>query len=250
MGENSRAVIEERVSSHSPGILRNAGIQLFLDPGAQLTFSHWQDLHTENRNFLSLDAHLQRDSRLELFTGLLGSAFTRTDINCRLLEPGGSADIRGAYLAREHQHFDQYTRQIHLAPHTESNMLHKGAVAGRARAVNQGLIRISPEGQQTVAYQSSRNLLLSPRAEADVIPALEIETDDVSCSHGAAAGTVDEEMVYYLTSRGLSRSDAVLLLVGGFLEESLLNLRETTHRFFRERFEKVLGELTEIREPA
>jgi Fe-S cluster assembly protein SufD len=111
-----------------------------------------------------------------------------------------------------------------VAPHAKSDLLYKGALDGNARSVFRGIIKVHKGAQQTDAYQTNRNLLLSPHARADSLPNLEIEADDVRCSHGATVGQLDQEHLFYLMSRGLSRTQAERLVVLGFLGEVLSRL--------------------------
>jgi Fe-S cluster assembly protein SufD len=114
------------------------------------------------------------------------------------------------------QHFDLHTLQKHLTDHTTSDLLIKGCLKDRARSIYQGLIQVAEGAQRTDAYQANRNLLLSDTARADSIPGLEILANDVRCTHGATIGTVDEEQMYYLMSRGLPGNEAQRLIVEGF----------------------------------
>ena len=119
------------------------------------------------------------------------------------------------------QRFDHHTLQNHAAAHARSDLLFKGALTGSARSVFRGLIRVAEGAQLTDAYQTNRNLLLSEDARAVTLPNLEIEADDVRCSHGATVGQVDEAQLFYLMSRGLARAEAERLLVLGFFDEVL-----------------------------
>jgi len=114
------------------------------------------------------------------------------------------------------QHFDLHTLQKHLVDHTTSDLLIKGCLKDRARSIYQGLIQVAEGAQRTDAYQANRNLLLSDTARADSIPGLEILANDVRCTHGATIGTVDEEQMFYLMTRGLPRNQAQRLIVEGF----------------------------------
>jgi len=130
----------------------------------------------------------------------------------------------GLYFGDGDQHFDFNTSQDHVEPNTGSDLLYKGALDGNSRAVFRGIIRVHPGAQRTDAYQTNRNLLLSRGARADSLPNLEIEADDVKCSHGATVGELDAEAKFYLMSRGLSRVQAERLVVLGFLGEVLSKL--------------------------
>ena len=166
----------------------------------------------------------QRDSKLDTLNVALGASVTRVDLNARLLGPGANSDMLGLYFGDDDQHFDFNTSQDHVAEHTSSDLLYKGALDGASRAAFRGIIRVLPGAQGTDAYQTNRNLLLSPESRADSLPNLEIEADDVKCSHGATVGQLDDEAKFYLMSRGLSLIQAERLVVLGFLGEVLAKL--------------------------
>jgi len=165
-----------------------------------------------------------RDSTLDTLNVSLGGSITRVDLNARLLGPGANSDMLGLYFGDGDQHFDHNTSQDHIAPNAYSDLLYKGAMDGSSRSVFRGIIRVAKGAQQTDAYQTNRNLLLSEHARADSLPNLEIEADDVRCSHGATVGQLDKEMLFYLLSRGLNRTQAERLVVLGFLGEVLSRL--------------------------
>ena len=111
------------------------------------------------------------------------------------------------------------TLQSHAAPHATSDLLYKGALTGNARAIFEGMIRVHPGAQKTNAYQANRNMLLSAGSRADSIPQLEIEANDVRCTHGATVGPINDDQLFYLMSRGIPREEALRLLVLGFFSE-------------------------------
>jgi Fe-S cluster assembly protein SufD len=133
--------------------------------------------------------------------------------------PGSSAKVTGAYAGAGRQHLDFDTTQEHAAAHTTSDLAFRGVLADRATAVWRGMIRVDPGAQQTDAFQESRNLLLSKRANADAIPGLEIEANDVRCTHAAAIAQIDPEQLFYLRTRGMPLPQAERLIIDGFLQE-------------------------------
>ena len=122
------------------------------------------------------------------------------------------------------QEFDQRTLQIHQAPNTKSDLLYKNALRGTAKTIFSGLIVVDPDAQKTDAYQSNRNLMLSEDAEANSLPGLEIQANDVRCTHGATSSRIDPEQEFYLQSRGIAKAAADELLIFGFFEEVLNRL--------------------------
>ena len=166
----------------------------------------------------------QRDSTLDTLNVSMGASTSRVDLNAQLLGPGANSDMLGLYFGDDTQHFDHNTSQDHVAPNTSSDLLYKGALDDQSRSVFRGIIKVHPKAQKTDAYQTNRNLLLSDEARADSLPNLEIQADDVRCSHGATVGQLDSESRFYLMSRGLTREQAERLVVMGFLGEVLSRL--------------------------
>lgn len=162
-----------------------------------------------------------RDAKITTLYTSFGADVARADVQCRLVAPGSHVDMLGLYIADGSQHFDNQTLQDHIAPHASSNLLFKGALNDTGRSVFRGLIRVHPKAQRTDAYQTNRNLILSDGARADSLPNLEIQADDVRCSHAATVGQLDEEEVFYLLSRGIPKAEAVRLVVFGFFAEVL-----------------------------
>ena len=143
----------------------------------------------------------------------------RTD--CHLVGRGATGNLSAVYFGHESQTLDFRTFQKHDAPHTNSNLLYKGAVGGHSRSVYTGLIRVEKDARGTNAFQTNRNLKLSETAWAESVPNLEIETNDVKCSHASTVGPVDEDQVFYLESRGIPTETAERLIVAGFFDEVL-----------------------------
>src|SRR5881397_377525 len=135
----------------------------------------------------------------------------------QLAGEGSSAKVTSAYAGHARQHLDFDTTQEHAAANTTSDLAFRGVLEGRATAVWRGMIKVDPGAQQTDAFQESRNLLLSKRAHADAIPGLEIEANDVRCTHAAAIAQIDKEQLFYLRSHGIPNDQATRLVIEGFL---------------------------------
>lgn len=205
-------------------MLTSSAVEVIAQDGAQVQYVAVQRLG-KGAFYQSVQRTLAgRDATLDTLNVALGGTTTRVDLNARLLGPGANSDMLGLYFGDEDQHFDFNTSQDHVAPNAGSDLLYKGALDGHSRAVFRGIIRVHKDAQRTDAYQTNRNLLLSPNARADSLPNLEIEADDVKCSHGATVGQLDEEARFYLQSRGLPRVQAERLVVLGFLGEVLARL--------------------------
>ena len=183
-----------------------------------------------------------RDTSLGGFNVALGGDLARADVTSHLDGPGSESEMLALWFGADDQHFDHHTLQHHAAPHAYSDLLYKGALEGRAESVFRGLIRVDEGAQLTDAYQTNRNLLLSEECHATTLPNLEIEADDVRCSHGATVGQVDPSMMFYLMSRGLTRAQAERLLVFGFFDEVLNRMTvEGARRRVREAIEEKIG---------
>ncbi len=170
----------------------------------------------------------------------LGGRLVRNDVNADLAGEGGSTVLNGLYLAEDEQHVDTHMRVEHMVPRCESHELYKGILDGRSSAVFNGLIRVRPGAQKTNAKQSNRNLLLSREAVANSNPQLEIFADDVKCTHGSTVGQLDDDAIFYLRSRGISREAATSILTYAFASEvvgriPVAPVRESLERVLFER---------------
>jgi Fe-S cluster assembly protein SufD len=164
-------------------------------------------------------ARVARDATLNSLVVGLGGGLLKVDVESHLHGPGASSEMLGLYFAADSQHMDFHTLQEHAAPHTTSDLLYKGAVRDGAKTVFAGLIRVHWGAQKTNAFQSNRNLILSEGARADSIPKLEIMANDLRCTHGSATSRLHEEHIFYLMSRGLTRAQAVRMIVEGFFAD-------------------------------
>jgi FeS assembly protein SufD len=204
--------------------------ELFVGTGAKVRFINVQDLGRQVYDLRRQTALLDRDSRLEWLTVNLGGRVSRSTQHTVLRQPGAEAVVTGLYLPDGRQQIAIDTLQDHVSGNCTSDLLYQGALLGRSRSVYEGTIRAWPNAQKTNAYQSNRNLLLSGKARADTLPRLEIEANDLRCSHGATVGRVDEGQVFYLMSRGIPREEAVRLIVEGFFRPSLDRLPQSLER--------------------
>ena len=201
--------------------------ELLVGEGARVHYINTQDLGQHVYDLRSQTVLMGRDSRLEWLTIVLGGRVSRSTQHTVLRAPGSEARVTGLYLPDGRQHVAFDTLQDHVAGNCTSDLLYQGALLGASRSVYEGTIRVWPGAQKTNAYQSNRNLLLSKKARADSLPKLEIEANDLRCTHGATVSPVDDDQVFYLMSRGIPRPDAVRLIVEGFFQPSLDRLPES-----------------------
>jgi Fe-S cluster assembly protein SufD len=206
--------------------LLNSVVELHVGQGATLRYVSTQDISERAWIFSSQRAQVERDGRLDWTALGFGSARGKVRMETKLAGPGSEARVTGGYAGGPGQHLDYDTTQEHAAPNTFSDLAFRGVLAAGATAVWRGMIRVDPDAQGTDAFQESRNLLLSPDAHADAIPGLEIEADDVRCTHAAAIAQIDRDQLFYLTSRGLDPAEAKQLIIEGFLESLVERLAE------------------------
>jgi Fe-S cluster assembly protein SufD len=214
----------------SPGdevdALLNSVVELNVGQAATLRYVNTQDISEKAWIFATQRAQVERDGRLDWTALGFGSARGKVRMETNLAGPGSEARVTGGYAGGRGQHLDYDTTQEHAAPNTNSDLAFRGVLAAGATAVWRGMIRVDPGAQQTDAFQESRNLLLSTEAHADAIPGLEIEADDVRCTHAAAIAQIDRDQLFYLTSRGLDPAEAKSLIIEGFLESLVERLAE------------------------
>jgi Fe-S cluster assembly protein SufD len=220
--ESRFTLIEEYTSPSSDlSSYTNAAVEIVVRDAARVEYVSVQNLSRATWHFASHHARVERDAELDWVAAGFGSAKGKIRIQNDLAGPGATSRVTGAYFADGSQHLDYDTFQEHVAPNTTSDFAFKGVLRDEARAVWRGMIRVEQEAQKTNAYQENRNLLLSKTAHADSIPGLEILANDVRCTHGATLGQVDRDQLFYLMTRGLSRSEAERLIVRGFFQDVL-----------------------------
>ena len=232
-----RASLEETPMIH-------ASVELIAEDGAQLRFASVQRWHRQTAAISTTRGRVGRDASIRVTTAAFGADLDKQRIDVDMSQNGGHADIRGLFVGDGKQHIEHVTRQYHNGVGATSDLLIRGVLTDESQAVQYGLIRITPEGQKTNAHQTMRNLLLDDGAGADPIPMLEIEADDVKCSHAAAVGPVDPDQLFYLQARGIPPKVAERMVVRGFLSEIADGVPD-------EHMREVIDELVEIQlEPA
>ena len=197
----------------------HAGIvEIQVTQSASMKFVELQSWGRHVWNFSHERARVERGGNLDWIFGAIGSRLTKNFSELDLAGEGAQGRMSGFYFTDGTQHLDHDTQQNHLAPHTTSDLLFKGALKGKSRSVWQGMIYVAPGAQKTDGYQANRNLVLSDGARADSIPGLEILADDVRCTHGATVGKLEQEPLFYLKSRGIPQAEAEKIVVEGFFD--------------------------------
>ena len=217
----SLELIETHVFGDDAGLLTNLVAQVNLGRGASLRHDRLQIGNVESRFIGRIETDIGEQAKLTQTLATLGGGFVRNEIAARLNGSEIEAQFNGLYLTRSGQHVDNVLKIDHTAPNSVSDQYYKGVLDGRAKAAFAGKIHVHQAAQQTNAYQTNNNLLLSPDAEINTKPELEIYADDVKCSHGATAGELDERELFYLRSRGLDPEAARTMLTFAFADEVL-----------------------------
>jgi Fe-S cluster assembly protein SufD len=201
------------------GHLVDAVVELLIADNAHVRYLSVQEHGARTWQIALQRAHIGRDASLRSSVVALGGDYARLRSESHLRGQGGESDLTAVYFGDGSQMLDFRTLQDHDAPHTRSDLLFKGAVEDTAQSVYSGLIRIRRDAQHANAFQTNRNLVLTEGAEAKSVPNLEIEADDVKCSHASTVGPVDEEQLYYLATRGVRPEEAERLVVLGFFDD-------------------------------
>lgn len=224
VGEEAEVSVVDRFASAGGEHLVDAAVELLLGDGARMRYLSVQEHGPHTWQIALQRAHLGRDATLRSAAVALGGDYARLRSESRLEGSGSESDLLAVYFGDGTQMLDFRTLQDHAAPHTRSNLLFKGAVEDRAHSVYSGLVRLRRGAQRSEAYQTNRNLVLTDGAGAESIPNLEIEANDVRCSHASAVGPVDDDQRYYLATRGIPPDEADRLIVMGFFDDVLSRL--------------------------
>ena len=223
-GEDSEVVVYDHHASADVDALVLPVSELRAGPASRLRYVHVQVLGPGVWQLGRQSSRAERDAAFSTAMVALGGDYARLEVESTLAGRGSSGEMLAVYFGEERQMHDFRSLQDHVAPRTTSNLLFKGAVQGRSRSVYTGLIHIGKQAAGVDAFQTNRNIKLSEGAWAESVPNLEIENNDVRCSHASAVGPVDEEQRYYLESRGVPPARAERLIVLGFFEEVLERL--------------------------
>ncbi len=201
--------------------MQSSVVELIVKDNATVRYLNLQDFDFSTWNFLTGRAVLGRDTDLRWIQVSWGSRLTKAFLDLDLNGEGAHAELLGIYFPVGRQHIAHETLQIHRKPNGFSDLLFNGALKDKARSVYMGIIQVLPDAQKTDAFQRNGNLILDSGARADSIPGLEIEADDVRCTHAATAAQVEDEYLFYLMARGLSRPQAERMIVQGFFQAVL-----------------------------
>lgn len=239
LGQHSKLMfVEEFVALSAKTYLINNSMTIFAGKGAKLEHVKIQNESQEAIHLSHTLVKQMQDSNTVFMNFSSGSLFARDDLSVKLLEPGSNCITNGFYhLRHDNQLIDHHIDIDHIAPRSRSNMLYKGILEGKSRAVFNGRLHVEKAAQKILAHQANHNLLLSPDAEVYSKPELEIYAEDVVCKHGATTGQLSLDALFYLRSRGMSQNEAMSMLLQGFAEEIL---QQITYPGVKQRVKKMV----------
>lgn len=218
-GAEATLLSETASASHEDGGLHCGATEVVLGSGSHMRFVGLQNWGFGVWHFAHQKALVGRDATLQWTIAAMGSRLSKVNQHVALVGPGGQVQVNGVLFTEEKQHISYQTLQHHQSPSCRSDFLYKAALQDKSRTVWRGMIKVDHEAQKTDGYQRNDNLMLSEECRADSIPGLEIEADDVRCTHGSTSGKVDEELIFYCQARGLTRQEATRMIVTGFFQQ-------------------------------
>lgn len=212
-------VLAESKNAEGETGLHCGAIEITIGDRANLRYVNLQDWSQKVWHFAHQKAVIGQDSNLQWTVGALGSRLAKVNQHVALRGKRATCQVNGVMFTENKQHLSYHTLQHHEQADCTSDFLYKGALQDTSRTVWRGMIKVDSAAQQTDGYQRNDNLLLSDKARADSIPGLEIEADDVRCTHGSTSGRVDEELIFYAQCRGFTRKEAIRAIVTGFFQQ-------------------------------
>ncbi len=218
-GAEATVLSESQSLTDDGGGLHCGATELIVGKEAHLRFVNLQDWGSGVWHFAHQKAIVDKDATLQWTLGALGGKLAKVNQHVALVGEGASCQVNGAMFTEDKQHLSYHTLQHHEAAHCRSDLLYKTALQDKSRTVWRGMIKVDKDAQITDGFQRNDNLLLSDKARADSIPGLEIEADDVRCTHGSTTGKVDEQLIFYAQARGFTRKEAVRAIVIGFFQQ-------------------------------
>lgn len=242
LGKNARATfLETHEDRNSQSTFHNGLTHVHLHEGAKLDYFKLSPENDQSLHISSMAFFQEKDSVAKTYHFGLGGRLVRDDLHINLKNAGASCELYGFYALNGAEHYDCHSRIDHVSSMTSSQQIYKGIVDGKARGVFNGKIFVHPHLQKISARQRNNNLLLSKTAEMNTKPELEIYSEDVSCSHGATIGELDEEALFYLRSRGIPEAEAKQLLTHAFAAEIFEKSSSSSSAYVYQRILKKLS---------
>lgn len=218
-GAEATVMCETASLTETDGGFHCGATEVILGQGSRCRLVSLQNWGLNTWHFAHQKAVVSRDASLQWTIAAIGSKLAKVNQHVELVGPGAECQVNGTLFTEGKQHISYHTLQHHAAPSCRSDFLYKAALQDKSRTVWRGMIKVDPNAQKTDGYQRNDNLLLSSTARADSIPGLEIEADDVRCTHGSTSGKVDEELIFYAQARGFTRKEATRMIVSGFFQQ-------------------------------
>lgn len=218
-GAEATLIMETASDDETTAGLHNGTIEIVVEKEAKLRYVNLQNWNNRTWHFAHQKATVGKQAQIQWTIGALGARLAKVNQRVALTGSDAEAQVNGVMFTQGKQHLCYNTHQQHEAPYCRSDLLYKNALQDQSRTVWRGMIGVDLAGQRTDAYQRNDNLMLTADARADSIPGLEIEADDVRCTHGSTSGRVDDTMIYYAMSRGYTRQEAVRMIVTGFFQQ-------------------------------
>lgn len=218
-GAEATVLHESNSVSQDAAGLHIGAIEIVQAAGSHLRYVTLQEYGHKTFNFAHQKADVGRDATLQWTIAAMGSLLSKVNQSVELTGPGANSQVNGVLFTEGRQHVAYHTLQHHKAESCRSDFLYKSAQQDKSRTVWRGMIKVDPDAQKTDGYQRNDNLILSNVARADSIPGLEIEADDVRCTHGSTTAKVDEEQIFYARCRGFTRKEATRMIVSGFFQQ-------------------------------
>lgn len=218
-GAEATMLAETASLEQSDGGMHCGTIELIVGENARLRYVNLQNWGDKVWHFAHQMGQVAANANLQWTIGALGSRLAKVNQHVALTGQDAEAQVNGVMFTQGKQHLSYNTHQHHKAPFCRSDLLYKAALQDHSRTVWRGMIKVDEPAQRTDAYQRNDNLMLATTSRADSIPGLEIEADDVRCTHGSTSGRVDETQVFYAMTRGYTRTEAVRMIVEGFFQQ-------------------------------
>lgn len=218
-GAEATVLHESNSVDAKAGGLHLGAVEIIQKPGSHLRYVNLQEWGHKTYHFAHQKAVIDRDASLQWTIAAMGSQLSKVNQSVDLVGTGADSQVNGVMFTEGRQHLAYHTQQYHRAAGCHSDFLYKAAQQDKSRTVWRGMIKVDPDAQKTDGYQRNDNLVLSPTARADSIPGLEIEADDVRCTHGSTTAKVDEEQIFYARCRGFTRKEATRMIVSGFFQQ-------------------------------
>ena len=218
-GAEATLMAETASTAIDAGGFHCGSIELIVEKGARLRYVNLQNWGSGVWHFAHQMGHVAAGANLQWTIGALGSRLAKVNQHVALTGQDAEAQVNGVMFTQGKQHLCYNTHQHHQAAYCQSDLLYKAALQDLSRTVWRGMIKVDEGAQRTNAYQRNDNLMLTTTARADSIPGLEIEADDVRCTHGSTSGRVDDQQLFYAMTRGFTRKEAVRMIVTGFFQQ-------------------------------